>query len=1180
MRATWITTFVAFIGFFGALLLTDPQGVSALMAQEKPATASEKTADRAAAEPKPAEMGSATLWERLIYLPYKQLKDVFEKQEGSVFLPYREYLELWQRAGQKDPAPEVPPVDAVITESRYTARVDKDVVRIEAELSVQVLAKPWAQTSVRFGDTAVGKITSSGDKVLLRGMGKGVYSLLFPGRGDYKVQLQLATQVRTSPDGKSFDFVCPSVGVTTFEVIVPQADQTVTITPGGVPLSTEAGEKETRTKVSLGSTSKIAAQWHPRVSERPDMELLAAVTNHSLVSVRDGLIHTDAYLSYDILRGETSQVQIVLPLAHRILGVTSPDAKVRGWNAQAEAKRQLVTIDFLGSIEKKVTLEIHSERPSPEDGFNVAGVEEGGVVHGIHALNAVRESGQVVVTHSPDLSMAVEQQRGVIRIDAGEVAAAVKRPNSLSYKFYSPQFQLKVSTRPVEPRIQVDHRTRLVFTDDELRLKADLDYSIERAGVFELRLNLPADLTVDTVIADGLKEFNADKDAKVLTVALDQKRQGSLHLTVTGHRSLDSKSGETDQMLPLLEPVGMERETGQVAVYAPEAIELISDDEKLVAAQPEPLQQGERLPNVRLAASWSYSRRPVAIPIRTIRRPTRLSANVATTITAKPELAEVVTQLEYMIEFAGVDTFRFSVPEPVADDVQIRSLASSSAPAIKQKSRAEDAEDGWVVWTVVMQRDVVGRQKFEISYDLKAETGQPADAASDADAEKSDEKEPGDGETDATKALHEYAVQTIRVLGLPKDDKRAGGVVLSQVSGEIAVLKDRALSVSATPLDDDFEAIDVRELTLLPQNGSLAYRYFRQPVGLKIVSTRHEIEKVVETVVSRALVEVVLGHDKTATYRCRYQLKSSERQRLRLDLPKGIDLLGLSVDRRLVNPEKNETARTADGFESFFVNVARARSSDEPFWLTAQFQMPLEAAFEDWGGRWNLPLPRLGGRDESRVALQELRAVVWVPDEYALVGTPDSFVRSMRVRIPAWGRQYVSGIDQASVDGWIGGETGGVFDFPVAGHAYQYCNLGGADRLHITWWDLAPFTWLCCGALVLIAWILRRTSWENKLGLLLLATFASAAALHFLEAADLIVDGLVVARYGMAAMLAIWVIHAVLGTRHVLKQPSPAEPAGAAGAAQEVVAPEPPSSGQTEPPAADSLSDSDSSEST
>ena len=123
-------------------------------------------------------------------------------------------------------------------------------------------------------------------------------------------------------------------------------------------------------------------------------------------------------------------------------------------------------------------------------------------------------------------------------------------------------------------------------------------------------------------------------------------------------------------------------------------------------------------------------------------------------------------------------------------------------------------------------------------------------------------------------------------------------------------------------------------------------------------------------------------------------------------------------------------------------------------------------------------------------------------------------------------------------------------------------------------------TWLCCGALVLIAWILRRTSWENKLGLLLLATFASAAALHFLEAADLIVDGLVVARYGMAAMLAIWVIHAVLGTRHVLKQPSPAEPAGAAGAAQEVVAPEPPSSGQTEPPAADSLSDSDSSEST
>src|SRR4029077_10583586 len=108
-------------------------------------------------------------------------------------------------------------------------------------------------------------------------------------------------------------------------------------------------------------------------------------------------------------------------------------------------------------------------------------------------------------------------------------------------------------------------------------------------------------------------------------------------------------------------------------------------------------------------------------------------------------------------------------------------------------------------------------------------------------------------------------------------------------SGELTVQKDRSLSVSARKDDGadkggaDLEPIDVRELTLLPQEGNLAYRYFKQPeklstpLKLELTAERHEIQEVVETVVAQALIEAVMTQDKSVTFRCQYRLKTSER---------------------------------------------------------------------------------------------------------------------------------------------------------------------------------------------------------------------------------------------------------------------------------------------------------------
>ena len=1071
-----------------------------------------------AQEAKPKDAPEVT-WEQLIYIPYKQLSTVFEKQKATVFMSYAEYLKLWNKSGEQ---PGQPPVAAVISAASYRAKIDQDVARIEAEYTVRVLGKAWSELPLKFGDAAVGDVTSEGgadakEKVLLRATGDGVYSLLFPTPGEHKVKIQLAARVRSSPDGKSFDLEVPAVGVTKFELLIPEADQAVEVTPLLVRQPVAAKGKETKIVGNLGAASRIGVLWHPKASIKPEMDLLASVTNHTQVSVADGLIHTDAFLRYDVLRGELTQLRVAVPKGDRILGVSSNDANVKGWKAADEATRQVVTIELLSGAKKALTLEVHTERPAPAEAFDVVGLNDNAPAAGIHALDVVRESGQLVVAKGADLLLNVEKLTGLTRIEEAEVAEAIRRPGSLAYKFYSPKVELKLSAKAVEPRVLVNHVAKLQFFDDELRSLTQVSYTIERAGLFELQLRVPDKMVIDRVVGPPqIKEYPVEtKDGQtVLRVVLDMKREGAIAFNVIGHVPLDAAQKEQNLTLPLLEPLNVERETGQVTIFAAPAIEVLTDEKAIKGVQPErnadpnpPFAAGGTL-----ASAWSFTRRPVEIPVKTTRRPTRLTASVATLLNAKPETADVRTTVTYHVQFAGLDTFQIAVPEALADAVQIRTAQGATVPAIKEKKKAEKGVDGWVTWTIILQREAIGDVPFEITYDLKPAEGQDKKAGSTLSWQQE--------------------LKPVKAVGLPGEaESKAGKVELSDLYGEITVQKDKALTVSADASGDDLEAIDPRELSLLSQDGSLAYRYYTQPVSLKVSAAKHEIQEVVETVVSRGLVEVVVDQDDKASYRCRFKLKTSERQRLRIDLPKGAEILGVLVDNKSVSPERGGQ-KADDSFDSYFVSVARGGKSDEPFSITLQFLWPVNPKpFDGWHGKLRVSLPRIGGPKGSAVAVQRLRTVVWVPEKFSLVGTPNSFIREQHLTLQqAINGQITSTFDKSQLqelEDWIKTSSIGVVGFETQGQGYLFDNLGGAEHLEVTWWKVSFAAIVATFSLFVLGIVLIPTTWRNRLGWVLAGVLIAVCA--GLNDADTVLHGGAAARWGIVLMFALWIVQSLFG---------------------------------------------------
>src|SRR5436190_10585735 len=53
--------------------------------------------------------------EQTIYVPFEKLEEVFEKQERGVFLPYREFLEMWNKLNLPDKLKtKEPPIEGVL----------------------------------------------------------------------------------------------------------------------------------------------------------------------------------------------------------------------------------------------------------------------------------------------------------------------------------------------------------------------------------------------------------------------------------------------------------------------------------------------------------------------------------------------------------------------------------------------------------------------------------------------------------------------------------------------------------------------------------------------------------------------------------------------------------------------------------------------------------------------------------------------------------------------------------------------------------------------------------------------------------------------------------------------------------------------------------------------------------
>ena len=1036
----------------------------------------------------------------LIYVPFRNLKSVFNNGLASAIIPAADYLVLLKN--QKQPSAGNSP-GAVITRADYTAAIENDVARIQVTLTINVFRSDgWVRLPLQFGDVAVGRVTSEDDEnTVLQGIERGKYQLLLRGSGQKSVTLELLAAVTTSPEARSFTLNCPAVGINNLQVTVPDGDQTVAVDPVQVLLPSEGSDKsKTVIRAALGVSRQFTVRWFPKAGSKPQMDLLSSVSNETRVLLEPELIQTSSVFTWEILRGQMTEAILQAPADARIIDVVAHTGRIQSWDAQPANGQQQIRIQLLSPVTDQLRVEIQTERDTTSDTLQLLGRTDEGFLQSVHADGVVRESGRLTVAVAPGLTMVPQTKSGVKRVSTKDGQQA----SGPSWEFSGSRGSLLVRVKPVEPRLLAEQTSNVILTDDEVRLQTRINYTIERAGVFELYLRYPESLTIDSVRADGMSEFNVDRGDGTIRLALTNRRQGTIGVDIQAHHSFDSTANNVETTIPSIEPLNVKRTTGQVCIWGPQFLDVITIEEQLSGLTPARDRLNTRIGQATAVSAWNFTQQPWTLAVRTSPRPAQIDAIVATTAHIEPEIVRFNSKTMFHIHNAGIDTFRLAVPESIADDVRFRSL--NRQQKIQQRDRG-DAADGWVTWTLVLQNEVTGRVQIAVDWDRNLPPARD----------------------DATRT---FTAEPVRVLPpFPDDGQQPRRVTLTQVRGELRLLRHESLSIDATAVGDSAEAIDVHELEQLPHEGFLAFRYFAQPASTSISVEQHEVHEAAATVVSRAAIEIVTQKQRLAGYRCRYRITSSERQRLRVDVPEGSELQAPTLNQRRTTFKAASGVESTEGFEAYYIDISREATSDQSFLLAFQLRCPIVNAeglpFEGQGGRQILRTPQIG--EGSDTVVQETRVGIWTPKDISIFGQPEYWT-ALGQRNWSLFRPLQSGTTHQAaqlLNGWIS-ENRSSGDFADQGQAVVFRTLGRRTELRIGWWNRPFLVLVVSGALVLIGLVLRRTSWENRITIVLLAIVGTAIwHLYDGNAAFEIVNA---ASIGILAVAGIWLTTLLTGS--------------------------------------------------
>jgi hypothetical protein len=921
-------------------------------------------------------------------------------------VPYDEFQRLWKatrEAAVKTPEAKTP-LAALIVEIDSTATVSRDVMTVKAKLQIEVLAEGWHYVYLRLKDAAVHSATIGNKPArLIAEPEKGHWVLVEKhGKEPEKVELLLeySRAFTKQPGANSIEFDAPQAAVNRWQIRVPESGVKIKVEPNVSLREAEVSEsaqpsKETLVEAFVGAADKLRIEWTAKAEGAAGLASLVTVEARQEVTVDDGVIHTRGTLSYDIQRADITQLTIEVPADHNVVNVFDPN--IQRWEKKTEGPVQTLTVVLFQPTRSKQNIVVELEKFAGDKEMPQAMTHadiRAPVVRAVQAgtadnmTNIGRQQGVVVARLGSSLRGEATSQTGLVQIDAAELPAPLAKQNwPFAYRYAALPFDLVLSVEKLLPQIEVEQLVEVYLEPEAITANLLAILNIERAGIFQLELEVPEGYEVRTVQgrehagasatavdSHHLEDVEytpdpAQPDVKAkrrtkLVVTLNRRAIGKVALWVELSKRLDDPNllqptGTASNVavpLPRVALASVSRSSGRLLIYAPESLRAqpeatsnLSPISPAEAVQTIGSTRSGRFPLLREAAAYAFAHQPASLAFTAQRRKPHIEARELLTVHVEPGVIRYEATFFYDIKYSGVRTLQLEVPAAIATD--LRNLT----PALRDQpiSDLRPPTSGFVGWQLTGEGELLGSVTAKFGWQKK---------------------------------LGELPVGSAVTIDLPQI--KAVGV--DRFWGQIVASKAETIEISVPSEPTGLRPIDPQH-DLMPgaavANAARAFE-FHEDWSLGLAATRYQLEEVKRTSIDRAVVRMVMTRSRQVAVQCLYRLRSA-RQRVPLKIP-GVDPKNTAgvLDARPLKINDQPVALEHDGTQFFIPLVGQP--TDVPLLVELRYTLN--------GGPALLQVPEF----PEDPAIQQVYLAAYFPDEWQLLGVQGPWTDEQPAGIRRW----------------------------------------------------------------------------------------------------------------------------------------------------------------------------------
>ncbi len=752
-----------------------------------------------------------------------------------------------------------------ILSATYTGSVREKVAQFDATLELSTAATN--QLVPLFGeDVALETFAAQGEARLVRD-GRMV-AVLIVGRTNLTLSFRFAAKLGGDVGRRQLAFNLPPALSSRVSVTLDEAEADVEF-PTAVAFERSVSNQQTRVEGVIGAAERLELNWTPRLKRAAEIAATVFAQNTALVTLGGGVMNARATFDYLISQGELKQVRLQLPPGQRLLRVEGEFIRV--W----EVKDGALIVDLLKGLSPAYKLAVETEKVLDQ-------LPATAKVEIPHALDVKRETGLVALRGGEEISLTVQDARELQRVDAEEFhrAAPEQKDGVISaFRFLKTDFDLSVRAETVQAQLEAVVRHNARLGSDSLRVAAQIDYTIKRAGVFALRLALPQGYRLESVAGANLSQWveRTEQGARLLEVTLKDRTMAAYTLNVV----LVQDYKELPKTLPIagVHPLGAEKISGFITLTTEPGVAAKTESfdgltEIPFASALGSSGGGAGFPQAGGGAGVSAGQSqgsalgykfitttPATEPAWRLSVATEtvepwVRAEIFNTITLTETLVSGRTLVKYDIANAPVKGFRVRVPAAFKN-------VELAGGLLRRRDQTNDE------WRVELQGKVRGNYVLEVTWELP--------------------------KTEKANVVELTGVQALDV---------------EREAGFIAVRARPPLQAAEQSASELLSRIDPRELPgwagRIDSATVLAYRYLRPGYKLSLEARRYEEAEVLQALIESARLTTVVADDGQTMTAVSLSIRNHGRQHLEIELPPRTQVWSAFVAGAAVRPSKRE----------------------------------------------------------------------------------------------------------------------------------------------------------------------------------------------------------------------------------------------------------------------------------